>query len=79
VSDLGALGAKGYTRGQVSGHGVHGHRMAGLADAPNVRLEILASASLAARILERIAQKYDGQPIVAYVHEVSATPREHFV
>lgn len=28
--------------------------------------------------LERIVTKYDGQPIMAYVHEVEAIPKEHF-
>jgi nitrogen regulatory protein P-II 2 len=78
VRDLRALGVRGYTVGKVDGRGLHGHRMAGLVDAPNMRLEMLVPASLAPRILERIASKYSDQPIMAYVHEVNAIPHEHF-
>lgn len=78
VNDLRALGVKGYTAGHVDGRGLHGHRMAGLVDAPNMRLEMLVSATLARRILERITTKYVDQPIMGYVHEVEAVPREHF-
>lgn len=78
VGDLQRLGVKGFTRGQVNGRGVHGPRMAGLSDAPNFRLEMLVKASLAQRILERIASKYGDQPILAFVHPVDAMPAEHF-
>ncbi len=78
VKDLKALGVKGYTSGHVNGRGLHGHRMAGLVDAPNLHLEMLVAPTLARRILERIVAKYDGQPIMAYVREVEAIPKEHF-
>lgn len=57
VKDLRALGVKDYALGQVDGRGVHGTRMSGLADAPNMRLEILVGPSLAEKILERIVGK----------------------
>lgn len=79
VRDLRALGVKGYTTGSVDGRGVHGPRMAGLVDAPNLRIEMLVSPALAQRILERIAGKYVDQPIMAYMHPVEAMPREEFV
>jgi len=78
VSDLRALGVRGYTVGKVDGRGLHGHRMAGLVDAPNMRLEMLVSPALAERILSRITSKYGEQPIMAYTHEVHAIPAEHF-
>jgi hypothetical protein len=78
VSDLQRLGVKGYTRGQVDGRGVYGAGMAGLVDAPNFRLEILVRASLAQRILDRIADKYAGQPVLAFLQPVEAMPSEHF-
>lgn len=78
VKDLRALGVRGYTVGKVDGRGLHGHRMAGLVDAPNMRLEMLVSHALAWRILERIESKYGDQPIMAYTHEVQAIPHEHF-
>jgi hypothetical protein len=78
VEDLRRLGVKGYTRAQVDGLGVHGPRMAGLADAPNFRLEMLVRASLAERIFDRIAARYAGQPVLAFQHPVEAMPSEHF-
>lgn len=62
----------------MDGRGVHGARMAGLADAPNLRIEMLVSAGLAQRVLDRVASKYGEQPILAYVHDVEAMPRDHF-
>ena len=78
VRDLRALGVRGYTLGKVEGRGLHGHRMAGLADASNMRLEMLVTPALAQRILERIESKYAEQPIIAYVQDVQAIPEEHF-
>jgi nitrogen regulatory protein P-II 2 len=78
VEDLRRLGVKGYTLGKVDGRGLHGTRMAGLVDAPNLRLEALVDPSTASRILERIATRYVDQPILAYIHEVSAMPADHF-
>jgi hypothetical protein len=78
VRDLKALGVKGYTSGKVDGRGLHGHRMAGLVDAPNLRIEMLVAPALARRILERITTKYVDQPIMAYIHDVEAVPHEHF-
>lgn len=78
VKDLTALGVKGYTLGKVSGRGSHGPRMAGLVDAPNMRIEMLVSEVLAERILDRIAKKYADQPILAYELPVKAMPADHF-
>jgi nitrogen regulatory protein P-II 2 len=78
VEDLRRLGVKGYTIGKVDGRGVHGAVMAGLVDAPNLRLEMLVAHPVAARVLERIASRYVDQPIMAYTHEVDAMPAEHF-
>ena len=78
VKDLHRLGVKGYTVGKVQGAGVHGPRMAGLADAPNLRIEVLVSDEVARRILDRVSSKYNDQPIICYLHQVEATPRDHF-
>ena len=78
MDDLKRLGVKGFTRGEVDGRGVHGPRMAGLSDAPNFRIEMLVAARLARRILDRIAAKYAGQPVLAFQHAVEAMPSEHF-
>ena len=78
VEDLRRLGVKGYTVGSVEERGVHGAAMAGLVDAPNLRIEMLVPHAVAARVLERIAARYVEQPIMAYTHEVDAMPAEHF-
>jgi nitrogen regulatory protein PII len=78
VKDLRALGVKGYTLSRVDGRGMHGQQMAGLADAPNVRLEMLVAEDLAHKVLDRIATRYSEQPIMAYVHEVAAVPAGQF-
>jgi hypothetical protein len=78
VKDLRALGVRGYTQGRVDGFGLHGRRMAGLVDAPNMRLEMLVSSAVAQRVLDRIATKYAEQPVMAYVQDVQAVPHEHF-
>jgi nitrogen regulatory protein P-II 2 len=78
VEDLRALGVKGYTVGKVEGRGAHGHQMAGLVDAPNMRLEMLVPPALARRVLERIADRYADQPIMAFCHEVEAMPADLF-
>jgi nitrogen regulatory protein P-II 2 len=78
IEDLRRVGVKGYTLGKVDGRGVHGAVMAGLVDAPNMRLEMLVSHAVATRVLERIARSYVDQPIMAYSHEVDAMPADHF-
>lgn len=78
VKDLTGLRVPGYTMGRVDGRGLHGPRMAGLVDAPNMRIEMLVSPGLAARIIERITQKYADQAIIAYVHDVEAVPHDQF-
>jgi nitrogen regulatory protein P-II 2 len=78
VKDLRALGVKGYMVGKVNGRGVHGTRMAGLSDAPDLRLEMLVAPALAEKILERVARRYVDQPIMGYVHDVQAVPGDLF-
>jgi len=78
VKDLHRLGVRGYTFGKVEGRGVHGPRMAGLADAPNLRIEVLVTGEVARGILDRVSSKYGEQPIIVYVHEVEALPPDHF-
>jgi Fic family protein len=78
VRDLKALGVRGYTIDRVEARGAHGHRMAGLVDATDLRFEMFVSTAVAHRVLERIAKSYAEQPIMAYLHEVEAMPAEHF-
>jgi hypothetical protein len=78
VRDLKALGVRGYTIDRVEARGAHGHRMAGLTDATDLRFELFVSPTVAHKVLERIAKSYKDQPIMAYLHEVEAMPAEHF-
>jgi len=78
AKDLKAAGVKGYTVGKVDGHGTHGHRAAGIADASSIRIEMLVSPTVAEAILKRLASEYADQPLIAYVQEVQAMPAEHF-
>jgi len=78
LKDMTALGVKAYTLGKVSGRGAHGRRTSGFVDAPNMRREMLVPPALSHKILECIGKGYDGQPIMAYVHEVDAIPAERF-
>lgn len=78
LKDLRGLGVKGFTLGKVDGRGLHGRRMSGLTDAPNLHVEMLVSAELGTRILERIVSRYADQPVLAFVHDVEAVPVEHF-
>jgi hypothetical protein len=52
--------------------------MAGLSDAPDLRLEMLVAPALAEKILERVARRYVDQPIMGYVHDVQAVPGDLF-
>jgi|SRR5580704_11121427 nitrogen regulatory protein PII len=76
--DLWSLGARGLTVGKVSGWGAHGHRRDSFLDSGNVRIETLVEATIATKILERVVKNYDGQEIIAYVHDVEAVPKAHF-
>jgi nitrogen regulatory protein P-II 2 len=78
LRDLKGLGVKGFTLGKVEGRGLHGRRMSGLTDAPNLHVEMLVDRELAARILERVARSYADQPVLAYVYDVDAVPVDHF-
>jgi hypothetical protein len=78
VEDLKALGVKGHVLGRVHGRGLHGARMAGLVDSPDMRIEMLVAPALAKRILRRIVDKYADLPILAFTHEVEAVPVEQF-
>jgi nitrogen regulatory protein P-II len=78
ANDLRALGVVAYTLGKVDGRGLHGLRTAGLVDASSLRLEMLVAPALAEKVLELIANGYPDQPIIAYVHEVEATPAAQF-
>lgn len=78
VADLRSLGVNAYTVGRVGGRGEHGTRIPGLADAPNLRIEMLVHRDLSRNILRAVATSYVDQPVIAYVQEVEAVPAAHF-
>jgi hypothetical protein len=79
VADMRKLGATGYTISMVSGGGAHGPRTRGWWDSGNVRIETLVAAEVAASILQKVANSYEELSIVAFMHDVEAVPREHFL
>jgi hypothetical protein len=74
---LRSLGAGGYTRADVSGHGLHGPRKINAFDSGNVRIETIVRPAVAEKILEYVAKEYGGCEI-AFAHDVDAVPRSHF-
>jgi hypothetical protein len=78
IDDLRGAGATGYTISRASGGGLHGPRKVGILEAGNVRIETLAAADVAQRVLDRVVRNYEGLSLVAFVHDVEALPRERF-
>ncbi len=79
VECLREAGAGGYTIGLTSGGGLHGARIRGLWDTGNVRIESLVSADIAEHVLEHVVRDYAELSVIAFVQDVEAVPREHFV
>lgn len=57
IADLKALGATGYTIGKVRGEGSHRPRTSEW-EGENIRIEVIVPASVAAKILDRLAEIY---------------------
>src|SRR5258708_1922608 len=76
--DLWSLGVRDMAIGKVDGVSAHGHRRPSFLDSGNVRIETLVDGAVAAKILERVVQDYEGQEIVAYAGDVEAVPRSRF-
>jgi len=80
AADLRAFsGISGYTLTHANGRGLHGPRELGIVDGANVRIEVLMAPQLAQKVLDLLAVKYDEEPLTAYMQEVEAFPRAHFV
>jgi nitrogen regulatory protein PII len=78
LHDLHKLGATGYTVTKANGRGRHGLRTYGIIEPANARIETLASAEVAAKILQHLATAYEGDTLVAFVMDVEAVPRAKF-
>jgi hypothetical protein len=77
LKDLG--GITGCTVLRANGRGLHGPRQFGFVDGANLQIEMLVPSPLAKKIFELLAAKYEGDALTAYMHEVEAFPRSHFV
>ena len=79
AKELRALGVPGYTRTAADGWGRHGVRHAGIVENANVRVELLLNAQLAEDVLRRVVDGFGDDAVVAFVRDVEAVPRNHFV
>lgn len=73
-----SLGAKGYTKSEVSGKGLSGTR-----DNPwegeNIKIETIVPLSVCEQILEYIQKKYfERYAIIAFYHPVNVVRNAHF-
>ena len=68
----------GYTTTQASGRGVHGPRKRGFVDGGNLRIEILMGEAAHAEVMGLLAAEFTEEPLMAFVQDVEAFPREHF-
>ena len=78
AADIKRVGASGFTRMRVDGSGAHGPRTYGMVDGANVRIEIVATAALAAKILGHVATTFEGRAVLAYSLDIEAVPVGHF-
>ncbi len=79
VDDVKKLGAKGYTIEKAYGEGEHGGRISAW-EGENIRLELLVSAELANKILEKLARDYfEKYSIIAYLSDAEVLRGEKFL
>lgn len=79
VRELRALGASGYTIGAVRGEGSRGVR-ASEWEGDNVKVEILADAATADRILEHVAAAYfEHYAVIAWVTDVQVVRGDKYL
>jgi nitrogen regulatory protein P-II 2 len=81
VSELHRLGATGYSVTRVDGRGHHGPRTRNMFDIGNARLETIVPLGKADAILAHLVemQRTENADLVAFVQDVEAIPRKHFV
>ncbi|PIO49051.1 MAG: transcriptional regulator [[Chlorobium] sp. 445] len=79
IEDVKTLGARGYTLEKAYGEGDSGGRISPW-EGENIRLELLISAELAEKILDRLARDYfDKYSIIAYLSDVQVLRGEKFI
>jgi nitrogen regulatory protein PII len=78
VKEAHELGATGYTYTVVHGEGAKGLRPSTW-NGPNAKIEIIATAEIAERILEHVAKNYfESYAVIAYVDDVQVVRPEKF-
>lgn len=79
LRELRELGARGYSRSEVSGEGTRGVH-ASEWEGRNVKVELLVGPEVADRILEHVAAKYfQLYAVVAYVQDVHVVRGEKYL
>ncbi|MGQ9805864.1 MAG: P-II family nitrogen regulator [Chlorobiales bacterium] len=79
IEDVKKLGAKGYTIEKAYGEGDSGERISQW-EGENIRLELLVSAELAEKILEKLVRDYfDKYSIIAYLSDAQVLRGEKFL
>jgi nitrogen regulatory protein P-II 2 len=78
LQEIERLGATGYTECPAHGKGARGIRPRH-AEPANVKIEIIATAEVAGRILEHIAEHYlQNYAMIAFLSDVEVLQGEHF-
>jgi nitrogen regulatory protein P-II 2 len=78
IEDLLKLGAKGYTIGEVHGHGSSGISEQ-FRDGPQLRIETLVAHDVAERILQHLQERYfDTYSVIAYVIDATIVRAEKY-
>lgn len=79
ISDLEALGARGYTITEARGKGARGERDASWSPAANIRIEVLCDEATARVITTAVRERYyDNYSMVMYWSDVSVLRPDKF-
>lgn len=79
ATDLGRLGARGYTITDARGHGAHGERDGLWPPSANIRVEILCDAVVAAAIASDLKSRYYAQySMVIFIADVQVLRPDKF-
>jgi len=74
-----SLGASGYTVTNAHGSGSRGTRSAGWSVSSNVRIEVVCSQELAARISQTVSERYyDDYAMILFEHDVRVLRPDKF-
>ncbi|GAB1449708.1 MAG: transcriptional regulator [Bacteroidetes bacterium] len=78
TKDLKSLGAKGYTRSEVEGEGIHGKHFSDW-EGRNIKIETLVKEEVAIQIMEKLSSDYFGKySIICFLSTVEVLRPERF-